>query len=71
MSSKGGPEEKKDKRKESLQGSFVGNYEILQTIGEGSFAKVKLAKHRLTHQKVPNRSFRYKNTKSNMWMACP
>jgi hypothetical protein len=40
------------KRRESLKGSFVGNYEILQTIGEGSFAKVKLAKHKLTHQKV-------------------
>lgn len=53
-SGKAGAEEKK--RKESLQGSFVGNYEILQTIGEGSFAKVKLAKHRITHQKVANRT---------------
>ncbi len=32
---------------------FVGNYELLKTIGEGSFAKVKLATHRLTNQSVP------------------
>ena len=38
--------------RDSLKGSFVGNYELLQTIGEGSFAKVKLAKHRITHQKA-------------------
>lgn len=31
---------------------YVGNYELQQTIGEGSFAKVKLAVHRLTQQKV-------------------
>ncbi|KAH6563154.1 hypothetical protein BASA50_005312 [Batrachochytrium salamandrivorans] len=30
----------------------VGNYELHQTVGEGSFAKVKLATHRLTKQKV-------------------
>ncbi|KAJ3132544.1 MAP/microtubule affinity-regulating kinase 3 [Physocladia obscura] len=30
----------------------IGNYEILKTIGEGSFAKVKLAIHRLTKQRV-------------------
>ncbi|KAJ1533643.1 MAP microtubule affinity-regulating kinase 1, partial [Nowakowskiella sp. JEL0078] len=30
----------------------LGNYELLKTIGEGSFAKVKLAIHRLTNQKV-------------------
>jgi serine/threonine protein kinase len=30
----------------------VGNYEIIKTIGEGAFAKVKLATHRLTNQKV-------------------
>jgi MAP/microtubule affinity-regulating kinase len=39
-------------RAASLKGAFIGNYELLQTIGEGSFAKVKLARHRLTHQKV-------------------
>ncbi|KAI8607620.1 A kinase Mark2PAR-1 mutant, partial [Chytriomyces sp. MP71] len=31
---------------------YIGNYEILKTIGEGSFARVKLAIHRLTKQKV-------------------
>ncbi|KAI8927498.1 hypothetical protein BC831DRAFT_452162 [Entophlyctis helioformis] len=31
---------------------YVGNYELQQTIGEGSFAKVKIAIHRLTRQKV-------------------
>jgi carbon catabolite-derepressing protein kinase len=31
---------------------YIGNYEIIKTIGEGSFAKVKLAIHRLTGQKV-------------------
>ncbi|KAJ3321216.1 MAP microtubule affinity-regulating kinase 1 [Blyttiomyces sp. JEL0837] len=31
---------------------YVGNYEILKTIGEGSFAKVKLAIHRFTNHKV-------------------
>ncbi|KAJ3057498.1 MAP microtubule affinity-regulating kinase 1 [Rhizophlyctis rosea] len=31
---------------------YVGNYEILRTIGEGSFAKVKLGVHRLTGEKV-------------------
>ncbi|KAJ3039777.1 MAP microtubule affinity-regulating kinase 1 [Rhizophlyctis rosea] len=31
---------------------YVGNYEILKTIGEGSFAKVKLGVHRLTGEKV-------------------
>jgi hypothetical protein len=31
---------------------YVGNYEMLKTVGEGSFARVKLAVHRLTNQKV-------------------
>ncbi|KAJ3205324.1 Map microtubule affinity-regulating kinase [Entophlyctis luteolus] len=30
----------------------IGNYEILKTVGEGSFAKVKVAVHRITKQKV-------------------
>lgn len=33
------------------KGSYVGNYELLQTIGEGAFAKVKIGIHRLTNQK--------------------
>ncbi|KAJ3296243.1 MAP microtubule affinity-regulating kinase 1 [Borealophlyctis nickersoniae] len=31
---------------------YVGNYEFFKTLGEGSFAKVKLAAHRLTGEKV-------------------
>ncbi|KAI8906750.1 kinase-like domain-containing protein [Gorgonomyces haynaldii] len=42
-------EEEKDAKQSK---KFVGNYEILKTIGEGSFAKVKLAIHRLTKAKV-------------------
>jgi hypothetical protein len=30
----------------------VGNYEIIKSVGEGSFATVKLAVHRITNQKV-------------------
>ncbi|KAJ3154199.1 MAP/microtubule affinity-regulating kinase 3 [Geranomyces michiganensis] len=32
--------------------SSIGNYDYVRTIGEGSFAKVKLAVHRLTDEKV-------------------
>ncbi|KAJ3214569.1 hypothetical protein HDU67_001489 [Dinochytrium kinnereticum] len=41
-----GPKPQEQKHK------FIGNYEILKTVGEGSFARVKLAIHRLTNQKV-------------------
>lgn len=31
---------------------YIGNYKVGKTLGEGSFAKVKLAVHCLTGQKV-------------------
>jgi len=31
---------------------YIGNYELHRTLGEGAFAKVKLATHRLTNVKV-------------------
>ena len=31
----------------------IGNYTFIKTVGEGNFAKVKLAEHKLTKQKVP------------------
>ncbi|KAG5456760.1 MAG: hypothetical protein BJ554DRAFT_3398 [Olpidium bornovanus] len=30
----------------------IGNYQFVKTLGEGNFAKVKLAKHKLTEQEV-------------------
>ncbi|KAJ2994948.1 Map microtubule affinity-regulating kinase [Globomyces sp. JEL0801] len=42
---------KKDKHI-SKNTSIIGNYELLQTIGEGSFAKVKIAIHTPTNHKV-------------------
>lgn len=30
----------------------IGNYAFEKTIGQGNFAKVKLAKHKLTNQEV-------------------
>jgi MAP/microtubule affinity-regulating kinase len=30
----------------------IGNYGFVKTLGEGNFAKVKLAKHRMTGQEV-------------------
>ena len=33
-------------------GSRIGNYQIVKTLGEGSFGKVKLAYHVTTGQKV-------------------
>jgi carbon catabolite-derepressing protein kinase len=31
---------------------YIGNYKVGKTLGEGSFAKVKLAVHSMTGQKV-------------------
>lgn len=38
----------------SLQG--IGNYTFVKTLGEGNFAKVKLAKHKLTNQEVKGKA---------------
>ncbi|KAJ3185440.1 hypothetical protein HDU87_000061 [Geranomyces variabilis] len=40
------------KQSPSLHQTSIGNYDYVRTIGEGSFAKVKLAVHRLTDEKV-------------------
>ena len=32
--------------------STIGNYVLMKTLGEGNFAKVKLAKHKITGQEV-------------------
>ena len=39
----------KEKKKPKV---FIGNYEIVKNLGEGSFAKVKLGVHKLTRQNV-------------------
>ncbi|KAJ3272985.1 Map microtubule affinity-regulating kinase [Terramyces sp. JEL0728] len=45
-------EDKTSKKIVGSKGSVVGNYHLLETIGEGSFAKVKIAIHQPTQQKV-------------------
>ncbi|KAJ3326263.1 hypothetical protein HDV06_000139 [Boothiomyces sp. JEL0866] len=45
-------EDKNSKKNYGSKGSVVGNYQLLETIGEGSFAKVKIAIHQPTQQKV-------------------
>lgn len=47
MTTTEGPSDEKRKK--------VGNYIILRTIGEGSFAKVRLGIHLITEMKVKNR----------------
>ena len=38
-----------------MSGSYtLENYSFLKTIGEGTFGKVKLAKHKITGEKVNN-----------------
>lgn len=34
------------------KGKYVGNYELIKTVGEGSFATVKIATHRFNGQQV-------------------
>jgi len=42
----------KDSRNPELNVSSVGNYVLIRTLGEGNFAKVKLAKHKITGAEV-------------------
>lgn len=52
---KTGPDQPDDLISSSFTGKdpqYVGNYRLGKTLGEGSFAKVKLAKHCVTNQKV-------------------
>jgi 5'-AMP-activated protein kinase catalytic alpha subunit len=35
-----------------LQGVIIGNYLVKETLGQGTFGKVKLAVHMLTKEKV-------------------
>ena len=37
---------------ETPNAKIVGNYEMGKSIGEGTFGKVKLAKHRITGENV-------------------
>ncbi|KAK9367968.1 kinase-like domain-containing protein [Lipomyces kononenkoae] len=59
MSSVSQSEREPDERRESREsrdrvssGQRIGRYQIIKTLGEGSFGKVKLAYHLATHQRV-------------------
>ncbi|KAJ3177093.1 MAP/microtubule affinity-regulating kinase 3 [Gaertneriomyces sp. JEL0708] len=47
-----GSASRKPQRKQSTHAHRIGNYDFVRTVGEGSFAKVKLAIHKLTGEKV-------------------
>ena len=44
--------DKDDSDNPDLHLSVVGNYNLVKTVGEGNFAKVKLATHKLTGAEV-------------------
>ncbi|KAK9462163.1 kinase-like domain-containing protein [Lipomyces oligophaga] len=44
--------EKRDSQSSSSTSNRIGRYQIIKTLGEGSFGKVKLAYHLGTHQRV-------------------
>ncbi len=56
MSTKKRTNSQKKKAAEETNPDFnlvsIGNYMIQKTLGEGNFAKVKLAKHKMTGQEV-------------------
>ncbi|KAJ3021939.1 Map microtubule affinity-regulating kinase [Thoreauomyces humboldtii] len=47
-----GRKDKDDTNNPDMNLASIGNYAFQKTVGEGNFAKVKLAKHRLTGQEV-------------------
>jgi MAP/microtubule affinity-regulating kinase len=44
--------DKDDSTNPDLNLASIGNYQFVKTLGEGNFAKVKLATHKLTGQEV-------------------
>jgi MAP/microtubule affinity-regulating kinase len=44
--------DKDDSHNPDLTATAIGNYVFQKTVGEGNFAKVKLATHKLTGQEV-------------------
>jgi len=50
----------KDSRNPELNVTSIGNYAIIRTLGEGNFAKVKLAKHKITGAEVNNHYYHKK-----------
>jgi len=46
------PRGHKDSRNPELNVTSIGNYTLIKTLGEGNFAKVKLAKHKITGAEV-------------------
>jgi MAP/microtubule affinity-regulating kinase len=51
-SSKSSKRDKDDSNNPDLQLTSIGNYLFVKTLGEGNFAKVKLATHKLTAAEV-------------------
>jgi len=49
----------KDSRNPELNTTSIGNYVLIKTLGEGNFAKVKLAKHKITGAEVFIYTYRY------------
>ncbi|KAJ1511332.1 MAP/microtubule affinity-regulating kinase 3, partial [Coelomomyces lativittatus] len=53
MSAKGkSPKKIAEETNPDFQLQCIGNYTFIKTLGEGNFAKVKLAKHKMTAQEV-------------------
>lgn len=53
-SSRSSKRDKDDSNNPDLHLSTIGSYNIMKTLGEGNFAKVKLATHSLTGAEVRN-----------------